>query len=63
MTRGGRYVASTFPGGPKLREAPKPLRENDKFSTKPAPGPRGGTAADDVAWARARRREREANGQ
>lgn len=30
--------------------------DGDGFSVKVAPGPKGGSAADDIAWARARRR-------
>jgi len=59
VTRGGPYVESAFP----LRDKPRPLRPLDNFSTAPAPSPGGVTPADDIAWARARRRERAAQGQ
>lgn len=41
--------------------APKLIRENDGLSTKPAPGPRGPSGTEAIAWVRERkRREREA---
>lgn len=60
--KGGRFVQYAFPGGPArslVRFGAKPSGlHDDKLSTKPAPGPRGGNAADDVEWAKQRRRER-----
>ena len=40
-----------------LRFAPRRIHD-DRLSTKAAPGPKGGSAADDVEWAKARRRQR-----
>lgn len=46
------------PGRPSLvRFGAKPSGlHDDRLSTKPAPGPRGGDAADDIEWAKRRRR-------
>jgi hypothetical protein len=65
--KGGRYVASAWPGGPsntpKVPGAmfgPRRFREDDGLSTKAAPGPKGPSAQELIEEAKRRRAEQRA---
>lgn len=53
------FEKTAAPARSKVRFGAKPSGLHaDNLSTKPAPGPKGGEAGDDIEWAKRRRRER-----